>query len=607
MIKNQDKLILSGVILSVFIGITGYSVGMSYSNSVYEEKEKQLSIFRKIDETQNKGDNSEEQNTIKENKTAEKDKDKEKKNDNKKSKETKSKSSSRSSRRSSNNGSSSNQRVSSVSNVSIPNKLKDGTYYGVGKGYAGNVKVKVTVSGGKISDISVVSHNETSGYYENGAKVIDKIISSQSTNVDTISGATFTSNAIRVAVADALKNAGMSSSSSISNTNTTNSAENLSLKLENQKLKEEVEKLKAQNAQKVQDVKLDKLKDGKYEGEGVGFQSNKTKVSVEVSSGKIADIKVLGYGDDREYFEKAEKILSDIKNKQSIDVDTVSGATYSSMGIKSAVADALSKAGGNSSSNSGLNDMIKLKDKEIEDLKKAAEEFKDKITKELDKLRSENTSLKSELQKVNNKKTILVDGSYKGEGIGYEGNITKVLVKISEGKIASIKVTEYGDDDSYIKKAKALIEKIIARGSVDKTDVIAKATYSSNGINSAVENALEKAKKEVDINLGNDSKPNKDNNGGETGKETVEGNSSGVNSENTNSTNNTNGNTTKENTENSSKVEGDSESNNESESQSKLNKNLNLKESEINNISSVNLANVDAINRGYKILKELLP
>ncbi|MCR4795840.1 MAG: 4Fe-4S binding protein [Ruminococcus sp.] len=81
--------------------------------------------------------------------------------------------------------------------------------------------------------------------------------------------------------------------------------------------------------------------DGTYKGSGNGFRG-KTEVTVTVESGVITDITVDSYKDDKEFFQKAKSgVIADIIKSQSTDVDAVSGATFSSNGIKEAVADAL--------------------------------------------------------------------------------------------------------------------------------------------------------------------------------------------------------------------------------------------------------------------------
>lgn len=87
-----------------------------------------------------------------------------------------------------------------------------------------------------------------------------------------------------------------------------------------------------------------KYKDGEYKGSAVGYNGD-IKVSVKVESGQIKDITILESSDDAEYFDKAKSLISDMLNKQSTDVGVVSGATYSSNGIKGAVKTALASGG----------------------------------------------------------------------------------------------------------------------------------------------------------------------------------------------------------------------------------------------------------------------
>ena len=84
----------------------------------------------------------------------------------------------------------------------------DGTYAGTSSGYSSGLKVEVTISNGQISDVQVVSHNETPGFCERAIETVpSEIVSLQSTNVDTVSGATYTSVGIINAVNNALSNA----------------------------------------------------------------------------------------------------------------------------------------------------------------------------------------------------------------------------------------------------------------------------------------------------------------------------------------------------------------------------------------------------------------
>ena len=87
-------------------------------------------------------------------------------------------------------------------------------------------------------------------------------------------------------------------------------------------------------------------KDGVYEGSGTGF-GGEIKVKVTVEKGKIMEVSIeSAEQEDKAYFETAKSIVGDILEKQSADVDTVSGATFSSTGIREAAAQALEKAMG---------------------------------------------------------------------------------------------------------------------------------------------------------------------------------------------------------------------------------------------------------------------
>jgi len=85
---------------------------------------------------------------------------------------------------------------------------KDGSYTGTGKGRGGDMEVTVTITDGKISDIVVNSHAESSDI---GAPALDKLIqnaiAANSAEIDGASGATMTSDGFREAVAQALAKA----------------------------------------------------------------------------------------------------------------------------------------------------------------------------------------------------------------------------------------------------------------------------------------------------------------------------------------------------------------------------------------------------------------
>ena len=85
---------------------------------------------------------------------------------------------------------------------------KDGTYEGEADGFGGTVAVVVTVKDGKIEAVEVTSaEKEDSAYLAMAEDIIPKIIEAQSAEVDTISGATFSSTGIKNAAEQALEQA----------------------------------------------------------------------------------------------------------------------------------------------------------------------------------------------------------------------------------------------------------------------------------------------------------------------------------------------------------------------------------------------------------------
>ena len=104
-----------------------------------------------------------------------------------------------------NDGSESNALDSEDSSDEEDLYYKNGTYNGEGQGFGGTITVAVTLEDDTIIDIQVVSApGEDSAYLSQGEGVISTILSAQSTDVDTVSGATFSSTGIINAVNDAL-------------------------------------------------------------------------------------------------------------------------------------------------------------------------------------------------------------------------------------------------------------------------------------------------------------------------------------------------------------------------------------------------------------------
>ncbi len=102
--------------------------------------------------------------------------------------------------------------ATSLNEVSSENSLEnisymDGVYFGTGKGYNGDITLAVKIVEGKITSVTVVSASEDGSYFEKAKTLIDKVIENQSTQVDAVSGATYSSQGLKEAIGNALAQA----------------------------------------------------------------------------------------------------------------------------------------------------------------------------------------------------------------------------------------------------------------------------------------------------------------------------------------------------------------------------------------------------------------
>ena len=101
--------------------------------------------------------------------------------------------------------------------------LNDGVYTGSGQGFNGPIRVRVTVSGGNITNVEILSHSDDAPYFNRAKAVIGRLLGKPGKSVDTVSGATYSSRGIIDAVRNALANAGKTN---ITNTNKPNKPNN---------------------------------------------------------------------------------------------------------------------------------------------------------------------------------------------------------------------------------------------------------------------------------------------------------------------------------------------------------------------------------------------
>ena len=338
---------------------------------------------------------------------------------------------------------------------------KDGTYQGSGTGFGGMITVQVTVSGGKITAVDILSASgETGSYFASAQGVVSKVLSSQSPNVDAVSGATYSSNGIIQAVQNALSQAGNSDSATPAATPTPT----------------------PKPAKKPKKDTSVSYKDGVYEGQAEGFDGTVT-VKVTIKNGKIKKISNTNT-DTPEFFNKAWKtIKSNVISRQSTsEIDTVSGATFSSNGILGALSQALSKA-----------DQSGTTDSKEEDITPTPTTVPDEtvtpIPTEIPQPTQTPDNPSDEQPVVN----LLKDGTYTGSAMGYSGQVN-ITLTIKDGKITEVTNTN-SDTRSFFNKAwRSIQPKILEKQSTEGIDTVSGATFSSMGILDASKIALEQAK-----------------------------------------------------------------------------------------------------------------
>ena len=335
--------------------------------------------------------------------------------------------------------------------------VKDGTYKGSANGYGGKVTVNVTVSKKTMTAIDIVSApGETDSFFQRAKGVIDEMLTAQSTDVDVVSGATYSSNGIIGAVKNALFGT-ESNNATAAAANAGNAAGS------------------APSVSKVSESGT--WKDGTYTGSGKGFGGT-ISVKVTVKDGKISAIDVTSAsGETASYFSKAKGIIPKMISGQTTNVDAASGATYSSNGIITAVRNALSKA------ETGKSSTKKKKKKNKKNKKKNSG--------------SNNNNIAAPAEGYE-------DGTYTGSaacsGEQFKEYSVTANVTIKNGKISAVEISSTAKGTNLKQfmsrdEVKNLPSLIVSKNGTSGVDAVSGATYSSHAIFNAVNDALSKAKK----------------------------------------------------------------------------------------------------------------
>lgn len=433
---------------------------------------------------------------------------------------------------SSQEGTSGNQNTTpeAVGSVQEPSSYKDGTYYGTGSGFAGNLKVEVVISGGKISSIQIVETNDGSEYIQKASGVISQILNAQSTNnIDTVSGATFSSNGIIKAVRNALSQAAATESTAAENGGTSDGSDTE----------------KKDNTTTTVTGTLP-YNEGVYYGTAEGYNGDIT-VAIVIQENTLKAVLVIGEEDDDTFFNRAMDVVTQIMKKQSTEVDTVSGATYSSKGLIQAVKNALEEARRvTNGETDDDNNVVQLNTEEVEKAIDAVNELNGsdytsaswavvkvrlKDARKALKNATEQTQLDEAAAELNQAvkelrisdgsneapepdvpESTYIDGEYPvtvlclpDEDMDFVAYNLFATVAIRDDEIVGI-TNIYGDggadNDSYIRRAingtsskAGVVDQIIKKGNLDGIDTVSRATCTSQAIIDACQQALNNAKR----------------------------------------------------------------------------------------------------------------
>lgn len=390
---------------------------------------------------------------------------------------------------------------SSISTVQDASAYADGTYYGTGTGFSGALTVEVVISGGKISSIQIMDTSDGDSYIQSASGLISNIIATQSTNVDTVSGATYSSVGIIEAVRNALSQAAISSDGN-SNSQNTNSSSNGNGQNSNNNSSDNTTAVTGKFP----------YKEGVYYGTAEGYLDD-IKVAIVIQDKTLKAVVIVEENDDETFFKRARTVAENMVKKQTVDVDVVSGATYSSKGIIGAVKEALKEAekatkGENDNSNNNNNNNNSNNNNGNNSNNNGNNNNNGNDNNGNDN----NGGNNGDNENPDETKYIYADGEYTvivpclpNEDGDFEAYSLTMKVTISKDKItdiSEIKGDGSSDNDAYIKRAvqgtsklPGVVTQILEKGTLEEIDTVSRATCSSNSILEGCNLALETAKK----------------------------------------------------------------------------------------------------------------
>ena len=343
---------------------------------------------------------------------------------------------------------------------------KDGTYSAEAEGFNGPVKVTITIKNGKITKITNTSTDTKEYFSKAWSKIQPAILKKQGVyGIDTVSGATFSSNGILEAVQKALAKAETTAKPTTKPTATPTATPLPTA------------------SPATPETPASDYQDGTYTGKARGYSGFVT-ITLTIKDGKITEITNTNT-DTASFFKKAWKVLQPaILEKQSADgIDTVSGATYSSQGILGGAQQALTSA-------KITETPTPTATPEISVTPEPTEVPESTPTPEPTAVPTVAPTPEPTEEPAGRYR----DGTYTGSGAGnYGAGSVTVTVTISGGQIVGASYSTLDDEEYFDEAWNSIYSQVVGSQSADGLDTVSGATFSSQGIIQAFQNALSQA------------------------------------------------------------------------------------------------------------------
>lgn len=370
--------------------------------------------------------------------------------------------------------------------------VEDGVYSGSADGYSGPISVEVTVEGGEITDVKVLSHSDSPGISDPAIEEVPAaMVAGNTTEVEVVSGATFTSTGIINAVNIALTGeAGEASEAPV---------------VDEGEEDEEVE------------VSDNVYVDGTYT-ETVEGHNGPMTVEVVVEGNVITSVVVLEHEETDGLADPAlEDVPAAIIARNGTDVDVVSSATVTSEAVIKAVEKALGPKVRAATYNDGtyeatvdaahgplsvevtvadgvISDVVVTEHSETEGLTDPAvtdlpTEIVESNSTDVDVV-SGATVTSNAVKSAVDEALFAAATSYQVTVQGHNGPLT-VVAAVEDGTITNVEVTEHEETDGLADPALADVPAAIVETNSTEVEVVSGATITSEAIIEAVNLILE--------------------------------------------------------------------------------------------------------------------